>query len=100
MCAVSVIGDDWKQRWPTEWPSALPPLEPSSIPNNIRQYVTQAEFQELHKLVLQMKRELEEARAQDIANNEPDCEMEDKVELLKAIATAMGVDLKGVFPNG
>jgi uncharacterized protein YlxW (UPF0749 family) len=90
------------------WPATIPyPTKPDPIKIDeiIRrqmkedQPVTRKEFDELKRQVEQMKTELETARAEDIANGEPDCEMEDKVELLKRIAGALGLDLEGVFPN-
>ena len=47
-----------------------------------------------------MKALLIRAKEYDERNNEPHCEMEEKVELLKKIAAAVGVDLSEVFGNG
>jgi hypothetical protein len=107
MCAVSAVGDNWTpqfEKWKDQlWPHTVPggpipvnpgPLFPSGSPPPSRE-----EFNELKDLVLQMKKELEAARAQDIANNEPDCEMEDKVAVLKKIAQMVGVSLENVFPE-
>ena len=44
-----------------------------------------------------MKALLIRAKKYDEDNNEPHCEMEDKVELLKKVAKYVGVDLKEVF---
>lgn len=63
------------------------------------QPITRQEFDELKALVLEMKADLVTARQQDIANNEPDCEMEEKVVLLKKIAKMVGVTLDEVFPK-
>lgn len=103
MCVVSAVGDDWSrpQRWPN-WPGQVP--FPNRLPSdpipNVLDRVTRQEFDELKALVMKMKEELEAARAEDIADGNPDCEMEDKVIILKKIAEAFGFDLSGVFPNG
>ena len=44
-----------------------------------------------------MKKLLIRAAEYDKRNNEPNCEMEDKVALLKKVAEMVGVDLKEVF---
>jgi hypothetical protein len=59
--------------------------------------VTREEFDALKKDVLEMKADLIKARAEDIKNGEPDCEMESKVALLKKIAEVVGVSLDEVF---
>lgn len=87
MCAVSMVGDDWTKRFPERYPSIWP-NGPSQIPVP---YPTEApisrkEFDKLKKDVEQMKKELEAAKAQDVADGAPDCEMEDKVALLKKVA--------------
>ena len=100
MCLVSGVGDQWsrKEAWP-DWPQIYPfPPQPNGIPIT-SPLITRAEFDQLKREVEQMKSELEAARAQDIADGNPDCEMEEKVAILKATAKAFGVDLNGVFPN-
>ena len=122
MCSVSMVGDDWTKKWSDNWPHQpqgvpypLPykpwaPTSPFPTPDtpkplkpiDVTEYIApvdRKEFDALKKLVEQMKAELEAAKAQDIANNEPDCEQEDKVALLKAIAKAFGVDLSTIWPE-
>ncbi len=102
MCSVSYIGDQWSQKdhWPT-WPQQVPfPPHPTVIPNGeLYTLVTRREYDDLKRQVEEMKAELEKARAQDIAENNPDCEMEEKVVVLKAIAKLFGISLTEVFPN-
>ena len=98
MCAVSAVGDNWQKEWPGIWPNAIPPYMPQiNVP--LVPPVDRKEFDRLKAEVEKMKKELEAARVQDILDRNPDCEMEDKVALLKAVAKAFDVDLKGVFPN-
>jgi hypothetical protein len=73
------------------WPS-VPDGGPASIPGISRQ-----EFDALKREVEDMKKLLIRAKEYDERNGEPDCEMEDKVALLKKIAKAVGVDLSEVF---
>jgi len=100
MCAVSNVGDQYRDKL-ILWQDKLVP-QPKPIPAwPIPSYpeISRTEFEELKKLVLEMKEELTKARARDIANNEPDCEMEDKVVVLKRVAKMVGVSLEEVFPN-
>jgi tRNA U34 2-thiouridine synthase MnmA/TrmU len=59
--------------------------------------VSREEFEALKKEVLEMKALLIKAKEYDERNNEPNCEMEDKVKLLKQVADMVGVDLKEIF---
>ena len=111
MCVVSNVGDDWsrRERWP-HWPNSVP------FPNGLRKDADQeirelkveiaklkAENKEIYKAIeglgIQMKEALEAARAEDVANGTPDCEMEDKVVVLKMIAELLGLNLTKVFPK-
>lgn len=113
MCAVSAVGDDWAQRdkWP-DWPTTIPWPVPDSNPprrtpvtfpengTSFRLNQLEKEVKALRERVLEMHEELRKARQQDIDEGNPDCEMEEKVSILKQIAELVGVDLKDVFPNG
>ena len=61
--------------------------------------VNRVEFEALKAQVEQMKRDLEVAKQQDIKDGNPDCEMEDKVLVLKQIAKMFGINLGEIFPN-
>lgn len=102
MCVVSMVGDDWTRRLPDQHPWIDPFREgsyPHPTPNNIYPEVSREEFDKLKKDVEEMKKQLEKAKAQDIADGVPDCEMEEKVALLKKIAELVGVDLSTVWPQ-
>lgn len=96
MCMVSNIGDAWAEKFPQKWPQFPPPQEnpPShwAIP-----YVTKSDFEALKKEVQELKALLEAAKKFDAATGQPDCQMEEKVKLIKAIAKLVGVDLGDVF---
>ena len=110
MCTFSVVGDKCTkiEYWPTR-PNGvqLPkPSSPKAIPNYPtrtmileNELVRRKEFEALRNEVEKLKKSLEAALAEDIANGEPDCEMEDKVAIIKQIAKLVGVDLNEVFPN-
>ncbi len=96
MCAVSMVGDvyttDFDKRRIQTWAiGGNPSITINGLPP------TRQEFNVLKKEVELMKKMLEAAVKYDEENNEPHCEMEDKVVLLKKIAEAMGVDLGNVF---
>lgn len=105
MCTVSMVGDFWHDRWqdplkqsptnpffprPYEKPLDLDWLQKQLAP-------TREEFEALKKEVEMMKELLKRAKEYDEKNNEPHCEMEEKVALLKAIAKMVGVSLEDVF---
>lgn len=90
MCAVSNIGDQYAGQWPgAAGGAALFGLFP--------QGPTKQEFEDLKREVLQMKELLKKAKAQDEAEGNKDCEMEEKLKILRAVAEAVGVSLDDVF---
>ena len=89
MCVVSMIGDHFNDKYKNY------PVQPWVI--NTPVPISRQEFDALRKEVQEMKALLIRAKKYDEDNNEPHCEMEDKVELLKKVAKYVGVDLKEVF---
>ncbi len=96
MCVVSMIGDHYNDIW-----KISPPIPDwkypfcAPIPE-----VSRAEFETLKKTVEEMKELLIKAKEYDARTNQPNCEMEEKVELLKNVAKAVGVDLSEIFKKG
>jgi len=90
MCVVSMVGDHFSEKWQqpnytqtfTNWPS-----------------VSRAEFDALKKEVEEMKQLLIKAKIYDERNNEPNCEMEEKIAKLREIAKLVGIDLDEVLKN-
>jgi len=91
MCVVSMVSDHWTRNPPGQWPGHWPP-EQSTLPG-----LDKLTIELLRAEIERLKKELEEARAQDIKDNNPDCHMEDKVAIIKGLAKALGVDLGKVF---
>lgn len=100
MCVVSMVGDFYADKWrelykmPPQTP-AQQPVIPSIWPvfNN----VSREEFDALKLEVLTMKELLKRAKLYDEQTGQPNCEMDEKVAMLKKIAEAVGVDLSEVF---
>ena len=97
MCMTSTTGDYWANTFPQRWPDigkieiipgTIGPLPASQ--NDIA--ALRAEVKELRKLLLASKKF-------DEATGQPDCEMGEKVALIKAIAKMVGVDMKDIFPE-
>lgn len=91
MCMVSNVGDGWANKFPEKWPFWNPP--PIVIPSE----VSRAELEALRLEIQELKKLLEAAKKFDQATGQPDCEMEAKVKLIKAIAKLVGVELGDVF---
>lgn len=88
MCVVSNMGDHYGQKFNEPiWQQLF--NNPSSI--------SRAEFDELKKQVEEMKAILKRAKLYDDATGQPECEQEDKVKLLKAVAKSFGIDLEEIF---
>lgn len=100
MCVVSMVGDSFRDRWEPRMPTWYPdkPVVPGTFPQQLNPpQITREEFDALKREVELLKDLLKRAKAYDEANNEPDCELEEKIALLKAIAKAVGVDLDDVL---
>ncbi len=93
MCMVSVIGDLHKDKF------TKPPYAPDYDFAAYTQAVTRAEFEALRKEVSDMKKLLEMAKDYDRKHNEPNCEVEEKMSLLRKVAKAVGVDLDEVLKD-
>lgn len=95
MCMVSNIGTDWTRTFPQSYPNVPRPI-PSTW-HITTDGVSRADFDKLKREVEELKKLLVAAKAYDEATGQPDCEMEEKVDLIKRVAEAVGVDLEDVF---
>lgn len=93
MCSVSMVGDHYHNKWLPMVPNPL--LDPPDW--SIEPPVSRAEFDALKREVEEMRELLKRAKKYDEDNGEPDCEMADKVALLRKVADAVGVDLSEIF---
>ncbi len=90
MCVASMVSDFYRDRW----------NQPQSLPYytiTTGSEVSRKDFEDLKKEVEDMKKLLQKAIEYDKINNQPHCEMEDKVELLKKVAELVGVSLEDIF---
>jgi len=101
MCVVSMIADHYRDKftpypypgWPS-FPNDTPVIDNITIgTSTFEPMVTKKEFDELKRKVDEMVELLKRAKEYDKKNNEPDCEVEDKMDLLRRVAKAVGVDL-------
>jgi hypothetical protein len=83
-----MITTDWNQRSQDHWWGQV-------YPNGAAP--TRAEFDELKREIQELKKLLKAAKMYDTVTGQPDCELEDKVALVKKLAELVGVDLEDVF---
>jgi hypothetical protein len=86
MCVVSMVGDHYAHRWDQY---IAPPTFPWGP--------TRPEFEALKAEVAEMKELLIAAKRIDTVTGQPDCEMADKVALLRKVAEMVGVSLDDVL---
>jgi hypothetical protein len=94
MCTVSMVTDHFKDNFIQRWPGLQQgiPLGPP---------VSRLEFEALKAEIEDMKKLLIRAKDYDERNGEPDCEMDEKVAIVKRVAELVGVNLDEVFaPKG
>ena len=89
-----MVGDHYNDKWKQpQWTGII-----SNVTYDPSQ-VSKKDFDALKKDVEEMKKLLERALDYDKRNNEPNCEMEEKVALLKKVAELVGVNLEDIFPK-
>lgn len=91
MCTVSMIGDHYGDMW-KRLPEINQPLFPQQFPLQ-PPAVSREEFDDLKRQVGEMVDLLKRAKKYDEENGQPDCEMDEKMDLLRKVAKLVGVDL-------
>lgn len=93
MCTVSMVGDHYRDRISRLYPNVYSwPATTMTIPP-----VSREEFDALKREVEQMKDLLKRAKEYDERNGEPDCEIEEKMDLLRRVAKLVDVNLDDVI---
>lgn len=98
MCVVSMIIDHYKDKWE---PKPYEPWNPGTnpyptLPPMPWNPLGEAErIKKLEEEVEELKKLLARAREYDKRNNEPDCEVQEKIDALKRIAKERGIDISG-----
>ena len=90
MCTVSTVGDYWKNTLPQQ--PYYQAIYGGGTPENTRH-----EFDALRRDVTELKELLTAAKKYDEATGQPDCETDEKVELIRRVAKLVGVDMKEIF---
>lgn len=104
-CMVSNVGDMYSGRFPEKFPSqpwiqpTVFPIVPQEWPGMIPSVpaVSRDEFDALRREVVEMKEMLKRAKAFDEATSSPNCEIEEKMDLLRKIAALVGISLDDVI---
>lgn len=102
MCVVSAVLDHHTRTWPEQFANAWPPInDPVNLPFKFTDEspTTREQLDTLRKEVVELSAQVEyllelipTLRKYDEDNNEPDCEMEDKIKLIRKICDALGID--------
>lgn len=97
MCVYSAMGDHYTKKFPETYPWIQPIIYPANSTFDpivtSQPLVSRAEFEALKKDVEEMKEILKIAKKYDEETGQPDCEMEEKIQLIKKIAELVGVKL-------
>ena len=98
MCVVSMIGDHYSDKWRDRYPIRPDPIGwPWPNQTVTDEQVSKREFDALRKEVEEMKALLKRAIKYDEVNHEPHCEVEEKMELLRRVANAVGGNLDDII---
>lgn len=95
MCVTSMVGDHYNEKWGPFRPlTPQAPVEWSKdyLKDLLNPYPTKAEFEALKKEVQECIALLKKAKLYDEANNEPDCEIEEKMVFIRKMVEFVGLD--------
>jgi hypothetical protein len=95
MCTVSFMGYQWSKTVPDKYPWVQPMVQPGTAINTLPP--TRAEFDTLKAEVAALRELLLAAKEFDAATGQPDCEMDEKVALIKQLAEFVGVSMEDLF---
>ena len=97
MCAVSFIGDSYKRFFEESpfrpWHGIISGVGGAAGPSK-------ADFDALKAKVEEMLAMLKAARQFDIATGQKDCQMDEKIEMLRKVADVVGLDITNVVFRG
>lgn len=96
MCSVSMVGDHYRDMWKDN-PLTRQPSIQQWPPGAFDSSPTRSEFNELKRQVEEMKLLLARAKKYDEDNGEPECEIDEKMDLLRKVAKLVGVELDDVL---
>lgn len=101
MCVVSYVGDYWKDDFEDKWPHIYEKIITETSPNTIdmNQFATKEDIAAIRREIEELKKLLKAAIKYDEATDQPHCEMEDKIDLIKKVAEMVGVDLSDLNLN-
>lgn len=96
MCSFSMVGDFYGQKWqPYVVPQPPSVINPAPVVVN----VPPADYEQLKRDVADMKELLTRAKKYDEEHGEPECEKQEKIATLRAIAKLVGVDLSDLLTS-
>ena len=98
MCVVSMVGDHYSEKWRLIDRRIFYPLTPPlTRPPEVYPPITREEVDQLRAEVAEMVALMKRAKKYDEQNGEPECEMDEKLRVLRAVAKLVGVDLDAVL---
>lgn len=101
MCVYSLVTDHYTDKW-RPFVTPVVPYDPGCLPPQSQpdwatifapKPLTKEEIEDFRKDVAEFKTLLERAREYDRRTGQPDCELDSKKKLIKAIAAALGLDV-------
>lgn len=92
---VSVIGDGWKNQFHERYKLKDKDKDPLRVFRE--DSVSVQELNALRVEVIELRKLLEAAKKFDRATGQPDCEMDEKVKLIRSLAEQLRVDLGDVL---
>lgn len=102
MCVFSMVTEHYIDKLSPYVVPQIPPdfiqpfVEPIQLAFTLKTELTREEIDQFRRDMVEFKALLERARDYDRRNNQPDCELDSKRQMIKAIAAALGLDVSFV----
>lgn len=91
MCSVSMVMDHYGQKWGELYPHIVTTPQTQTVV--VGPYVTRDELEALRRDVEDLRGLIIRAKQYDREHNQPDCEVADKVALVRKVAELVGIDI-------
>ena len=92
-----MVIDQFQKDWSEKWPGTTPDNQPWVFPKDPRVEKLEKDVEEMKKQFESLIKLLKAAKIYDEESGQPDCEMDEKVALIKRLSELLEVDVSDIF---
>lgn len=94
MCVVSMVADHYDKKWGQNFPSIN-----NESANSLRINMLQGQLEQLRKEFEEFKELWKKAAEYDKQHNQPHCEQEEKLKILRKVAEVLDINIDDVLKD-